>query len=275
MKRHTAFTLIELLVVIAIIAILAAILFPVFAQAKAAAKKTSCLSNTKQIGLALNMYGNDYDDGYPTWLEFANANGSGLIWGQTHYWDSKLLPYVKMGNDGVAADGTTLALDRGGVWKCTNAAYNQTKRSYGINQALIYDFDPNSPIMYRYLNASQVEKVSDTVFVADGGPDGRLNPPHYFNAWADHFRGDNTYPMRSDPFRHGDNANYVFVGSNAKNFPWQKMHPSPAAATPVPWNDPHWVGLGRCAGAMYFFPRADERAREAKLARDRGIDCNP
>jgi prepilin-type N-terminal cleavage/methylation domain-containing protein/prepilin-type processing-associated H-X9-DG protein len=61
-KFNTAFTLIELLVVIAIIAILAAILFPVFAQAKLAAKKTSSLSNLKQIDLSWLMYGNDYDD---------------------------------------------------------------------------------------------------------------------------------------------------------------------------------------------------------------------
>jgi prepilin-type N-terminal cleavage/methylation domain-containing protein len=63
MKR--AFTLIELLVVIAIIAILAAILFPVFAQAKTAAKKTAAISNQKQIGLGLIMYAGDSDDKYP------------------------------------------------------------------------------------------------------------------------------------------------------------------------------------------------------------------
>lgn len=64
MKRH-AFTLIELLVVIAIIAILAAILFPVFAQAREQARSTACLSNMKQIGLGVKMYAQDYDEEYP------------------------------------------------------------------------------------------------------------------------------------------------------------------------------------------------------------------
>jgi len=65
MNRRYGFTLIELLVVIAIIAILAAILFPVFAQAREKARGITCLSNCKQIGLALNMYVQDYDESFP------------------------------------------------------------------------------------------------------------------------------------------------------------------------------------------------------------------
>src|SRR6478752_2704274 len=64
--RNPAFTLIELLVVIAIIAILAAILFPVFAQARDQARKTTCLSNMKQLGLGVMMYLQDYDELFPT-----------------------------------------------------------------------------------------------------------------------------------------------------------------------------------------------------------------
>jgi prepilin-type N-terminal cleavage/methylation domain-containing protein len=81
-----AFTLIELLVVIAIIAILAAILFPVFAQAKSAAKKTVALSNAKQIGLAFQMYLNDYDDTSPK-LGYGTPG--------TGDWTDQLYPYVK------------------------------------------------------------------------------------------------------------------------------------------------------------------------------------
>ena len=65
MTFRRGFTLIELLVVIAIIAILASILFPVFAQVKEAAKKTTCISNLKQVGLAIKLYQNDYDDVNP------------------------------------------------------------------------------------------------------------------------------------------------------------------------------------------------------------------
>src|SRR5881409_1951980 len=77
----TAFTLIELLVIIAIIAILAAILFPVFARAREKARQTTCLSNLKNMGLAVQMYTSDYDDlvplGYdePAFKAFGDQRG--------------------------------------------------------------------------------------------------------------------------------------------------------------------------------------------------------
>lgn len=94
MKR--AFTLIELLVVIAIIAILAAILFPVFAQAKAAAKKTASLSNTKQNSLAIIMYSGDYDDEFPVVVDWSQ-NGAPAYVGSMGYqpWSWIILPYMK------------------------------------------------------------------------------------------------------------------------------------------------------------------------------------
>jgi prepilin-type N-terminal cleavage/methylation domain-containing protein/prepilin-type processing-associated H-X9-DG protein len=92
-----AFTLIELLVVIAIIAILAAILFPVFAQAKEAAKKTACLSNNKQMGTALFIYASDYDDtlcqtSWESALTPQPFNPGGTY--QIH-WTFLMQPYIK------------------------------------------------------------------------------------------------------------------------------------------------------------------------------------
>src|SRR5689334_25380125 len=89
-----AFTLIELLVVIAIIAVLAAILFPVFAQAREMARKTVCVSNQKQIGAALMMYVADNDEVYP-YAQYLTPTASGL---DQHYWHDVIQPYVKSGD---------------------------------------------------------------------------------------------------------------------------------------------------------------------------------
>ncbi len=90
------FTLIELLVVIAIIAILAAILFPVFGRARENARRTSCLSNLKQIGLGIAQYTQDYDERAPNvWFSpTSNVNISNL--GAGHYkWMDAIFPYIK------------------------------------------------------------------------------------------------------------------------------------------------------------------------------------
>lgn len=91
--KHRAFTLIELLVVIAIIAILAAILFPVFAQAKEAGRKAQCLTQARQIGMAMVMYSTDQDDLMPGLLAgVAPINGGNIYWIP---YDQQIAPYVK------------------------------------------------------------------------------------------------------------------------------------------------------------------------------------
>jgi prepilin-type N-terminal cleavage/methylation domain-containing protein len=104
-RRPGAFTLIELLVVIAIIAILAAILFPVFAQARAKARQTACLSNMKQVGTAIMMYTQDYDEFYPPSqvnLVVPPAPAGGVM-----SWPSIIFPYVKNEGVFVCPDGET------------------------------------------------------------------------------------------------------------------------------------------------------------------------
>jgi len=93
MRKNSGFTLIELLVVIAIIAILAAILFPVFASARDKARATECLSNEKQIALAITQYVQDYDGGLPVISYYSGTTATvPLVPGS---WMVTLYPYTK------------------------------------------------------------------------------------------------------------------------------------------------------------------------------------
>jgi prepilin-type N-terminal cleavage/methylation domain-containing protein/prepilin-type processing-associated H-X9-DG protein len=114
-RGRSAFTLIELLVVIAIIAILAAILFPVFAQAREKARAISCLSNIKQIDLSWQMYLQDYDEQMtPMW----NYSYDPTV-GGTALWPELLNPYTKSWQIYRCPDGT----DKNGVWGAGPLAY--------------------------------------------------------------------------------------------------------------------------------------------------------
>ena len=93
--RQQGFTLIELLVVIAIIAILAAILFPVFAQAREKARAISCASNEKQMALGVLQYVQDYDESWPIGLEWAGDTGGNDTFFYQSAWVGKIQPYIK------------------------------------------------------------------------------------------------------------------------------------------------------------------------------------
>lgn len=119
------FTLIELLVVIAIIAILAAILFPVFAKAREKARQASCLSNCKQLGLAMLQYAQDYDECLPTGQE---VNWSGTA-GQSGFFANAVMPYVKNTQIFVCP---SVPQAYGNTWRNLGYLY----ASYGYNKLL-------------------------------------------------------------------------------------------------------------------------------------------
>ncbi len=165
MRNRRAFTLIELLVVIAIIAILAAILFPVFAKAKEAAKQSACLSNTKQLSVAINLYGVD-----------AEALPMYAIAGTFFRWYDQLEPYTK--NTGIFSCTST-----GRSWEFGNNGRNMT---YGYNYQYLGNSRgdcANVPV-----TDSSLEQPSMTIALADGQGTGekqcqnlRATDPDYTN----------------------------------------------------------------------------------------------
>jgi prepilin-type N-terminal cleavage/methylation domain-containing protein/prepilin-type processing-associated H-X9-DG protein len=168
MKKR-GFTLIELLVVIAIIAILAAILFPVFAQAREKARQASCLSNLKQLTLGWVMYAQDYDETFPQWKwDQMYAGGSVSPNNAASLWVNAIYPYVKNAqvyNCPSDARGIT-AKDAFGGWFTfddTLIGFQQpllsAVMSYGANEPLTY-LDGKSKL-------AAMDKPAETFLIAD------------------------------------------------------------------------------------------------------------
>lgn len=136
-RQRSAFTLIELLVVIAIIAILAAILFPVFAQAREKARQTTCASNEKQLGLAFLQYCQDYDENLP----FGQSG-----WGRCQGWAGDIYTYVKAPGVFGCPDDQTTPDPTPTVAGQNNVVANVPfyKVSYAYNQAFSYGIPGNN-----------------------------------------------------------------------------------------------------------------------------------
>lgn len=200
-QRNRAFTLIELLVVIAIIAILAAILFPVFAQAREKARQATCQSNLKQIGAAVQMYSQDYDETLPN-------SGTGPDGGD----DTGILqPYTKQ-------------LFGQGIWRCPSHAKfepaNGWTSSYGYNFEYLLVAGPDYPHSgYNGFNNSGVPlsflaHPADTLCFMD-----QTVPAGNTKLWSYVIRpGDaaNADGFGRPDFRHSGQANVLYCDTHVK-----------------------------------------------------------
>lgn len=293
-NRVRAFTLIELLVVIAIIAILAAILFPVFAQAKLAAKKTAGLAQMKQIGTSLQIYLTDYDDGLPTWNDCLAGSQSfggvlpayctsvGTFAAEAH-WDAKLLPYVKSGKPELS--------QWSGLWKSPGAEYEETAgRSIGMNQLIFWKVDsftsggqclgPSTNAFtgcYYYLNMSSVELPVQTMFIGDSGKAGRIEPVYFLNGWGEKWNTnyvDYGKTNWAQAWRYGgESANYVWLDTHAKAEKGDKIYPNPGHKfNSFTWPAPH-NGNIYCASARWQAPTTSIKDLLISKATAVGVSC--
>jgi prepilin-type N-terminal cleavage/methylation domain-containing protein/prepilin-type processing-associated H-X9-DG protein len=197
-----AFTLIELLVVIAIIAILAAILFPVFASAKEAAKKTACLSNMKQLGLGLQLYLLDYDDQMFFRSGNANSRSGDIPTTNTNRWWNLLMPYIKNSQ----------------VFQCPSDPLPTPSKDVNGNLTIQRSYIAISPA--ESLNLSSIPTTTDTTVITEKW--GQDYVGTVTDSWIEPFNGDfsvdATDPTRTwtAADRHTQQMNAVFFDSHAK-----------------------------------------------------------
>jgi prepilin-type N-terminal cleavage/methylation domain-containing protein/prepilin-type processing-associated H-X9-DG protein len=222
-RTSKAFTLIELLVVIAIIAILAAILFPVFAQAKAAAKKTAQLSNMKQLGIGLQLYTGDSDDVLPMAWFFENSAGPGV----GTQWNQRIFPYVKNHDIFINAQGPKVnptKMDTG-PYKNADGTVN--------NNATFYASRPNLSMNWHFggsKSTTEAERIAEAVLLAPTGVnnwfgDGSLiSSASTFNPWH-HLDVGGDYPVwasaRCQQKKNWDDPYLANVGQGAWGFAWK------------------------------------------------------
>jgi len=187
-KKNRAFTLIELLVVIAIIAILAAILFPVFAQAKAAAKSIASLSNTKQLALAVLMYQNDFDDSFPLntyWQAGPAGTGLGFPSAKIYFstWGWEIAPYVKSAGLWQDPTASPIYAPPAGPPPVPVINWDTTFSDYGYNYEFLSPYRGPSTSMYpTSQTSSQGANLSNTVLLAS-----KFQPqddPAYADLWG-------------------------------------------------------------------------------------------
>lgn len=193
MLKRRGFTLIELLVVIAIIAILAAILFPVFARAREKARQTSCLSNEKQLGTALLMYTQDYDECFPRCYFYVNPAVGGT--GGYFHWSWVASSYIK--NDQVFVCPSDKSR---GLAPTNSFDYQVPHLSYVANEAVM----GRPRAFFRAVSQADIEDASGTILLADmtdypngiGGSSGTSGiaykshrPTNAFDPW----NNDSTY----------------------------------------------------------------------------------
>jgi prepilin-type N-terminal cleavage/methylation domain-containing protein/prepilin-type processing-associated H-X9-DG protein len=164
-KTHQAFTLIELLVVIAISAILAAILFPVFARARENARRSSCQSNLKQIGLGIMQYTQDYDEKFPMFRVGVPAPG------KTYGWADSIQPYVKSEQILQCPSNSDVLPDR---TSATPVSQQRGYTDYLYNSAIGSQTGTN-PALGSGISLSAVEQASLTVMLLEGFVD-PVNP---------------------------------------------------------------------------------------------------
>jgi prepilin-type N-terminal cleavage/methylation domain-containing protein/prepilin-type processing-associated H-X9-DG protein len=221
------FTLIELLVVIAIIAILAAILFPVFAQAREKARATSCLSNCKQIGLALQMYAQDYDETLPNAGPNWPGNGTNPIFKAGYGWAMWAIlmdPYIKSRKVWVCPSGPTT-----GSGFLVGPKTDPIAVNLGYNEYLFWQ--PGGNWSNLAALAGCKAGVSGVAAIADSALGG------IFHDWGNHdqpkpipgenpkfgmhrIKCSNGYPPGQCLYRHmGGGANVVFADDHAHFIP--------------------------------------------------------